>query len=114
MAGCADAVGNTACVVWLSWRVQSPWGVVWQWMVFLFGHVMVPRLPSKWTLQPAWVSGVTPMRFMPMDGKRWTMSAAFGIPGRSSSAVCVDVMTSWLATWTVMGFAWDGYLGEGC
>jgi hypothetical protein len=86
--------------------------VAWQVMVCLFGHVIVPRLPSKWTLQPAWVKGVTPIRLVPNEGKMCTVLACGGMPGSGSSAVWVEVITSWLATCTVMGFAVGRVLGR--
>jgi hypothetical protein len=64
---------------------------------------MVHVLSLNVTWQPAWVSGVTPIKFVCSSGNMWTLFAPCGIPGIGRSAVCVDVITCSFATRTVIG-----------
>jgi hypothetical protein len=113
MAGLAEAAKRS--VIWWSswiWSAHRPCGVAWQVMDCPVGHLMVHVVPSKWTLHPAWVSGVTPMRFVPRSGNTWTVLAPSGMPGSGRSAVCVDCMSCWLATLTVIGLLVGWRLGR--
>lgn len=113
MAGLAEAANGSVwwCSSWI-WRAHRPCGVALHVMDWPPGHLIVHVVPSKWTLQPACVNGVTPTRLVPKVGKTWTLRASLGIPGIGSSAVCVDCMVCWLATVTVMGVASGWRLGR--
>ena len=64
---------------------------------------MVHVDPSKWTVHPACVKGVTPTRFVPSAGKTWTLRAIGGRCGSGRSAVWVEVIVWLFATVTVTG-----------
>jgi hypothetical protein len=50
---------------------------------------MVHVLSLNVTWQPAWVSGVTPIKFVCSSGNIWTLFAPCEIPGIGRSAMCV-------------------------
>jgi hypothetical protein len=60
-----------------------------------------------------WVRGVIPAKLVPRAGKMSTLLALGGMPGMGNSAVCVEVMTCWLATWTEMGLVVVWVCGRG-
>jgi hypothetical protein len=64
------------------------------------GHWIIALSLLNVTVQPAFVIA---MRLESMSGNVWTVRASGGRCGIASSAICVDIIVSWLATWTVTG-----------
>jgi hypothetical protein len=93
----APRVGKTVVQRLLVAGLRVPWMVAW------LGQSMVHVVALRWAVQPESQSWPTESRESLRAGKMWVCLAADGRPSKGSSAVCVECMNSWLATWTGRG-----------
>jgi hypothetical protein len=84
-------------------RVHSPSGCLGQWMVSPEGHCIVHVVESNNTVHPASQRGLTATRDLFMVGNTSTCRAVGGRADRGSSAVWVECIICWFATWTESG-----------
>ena len=105
IASCA--VGSCASV-WLVWwnvsgKVHSPCVLRGHVSLLPLGILMVQQCCSNVTVHPLSHKGATASRELWSCGKMCVSLAFFGRPWIGTSAVWVEYIYCWLATWTGMG-----------
>jgi hypothetical protein len=108
-SACGLAVGSVVVHRWLVAALRSPRRISLPWWVKV--HSVAVNFASQSPASKIWPTEIKEVG--PSSGNKWALVAVLGRCGMGSSAVWVEYMNSWLASWTGMGSRVGLVLGSG-